>query len=84
MTESGKNQENRELKAINTKLSAEIIDLKEQVAYLTRKLYEHKHKQVNADQILFFEQSAGVFTEPEQHRNKSSTAKKAKKRGKKK
>lgn len=45
MTESGKNQENRELKAINTKLSVEIVDLKEQVAYLTRKLYGHKHEQ---------------------------------------
>lgn len=74
MTESGKDQENSELKAINTKLSAEIADLKEQLAYLTRKLYGHKHEQVNSDQISLFKQSTGVFTEPEQTGDQSSTA----------
>ena len=71
-------------------LKAEIDDLKEQIAYLTRKIFASRSEQVDPNQTSLFEEETGVFTEPEQTGEKSDTLtyqvqpkKKAKKHGKK-
>lgn len=55
-------------------LEAEIALLKEQLAYFTRKTYASKSEEVVPNQTSLFGQDDGVFTEPEQTGDQSSTA----------
>lgn len=79
-----------EYKELVRKQQAEIADLKEQIAYLTRKIYVSKSERVDPNQTSLFKEENSVFTEPEQTGEKSDTStdqvqpkKKLKKHGKK-
>ncbi|MCW6149376.1 transposase [Lactiplantibacillus plantarum] len=59
MAESEKDQIIRKLKAENK-------GLQEQIAYLRRKLFDHKSEVLNPNQTSLFEKENSVFNEPEQ------------------
>ncbi|UXI98379.1 IS66 family transposase [Lactiplantibacillus pentosus] len=67
MAESEKDQIIRKLKAENK-------GLQEQIAYLRRKLFDHKSEALNPNQTSLFEKENSVFTEPEQTGDQSSSA----------
>ena len=63
-----------EYKELVRKQQAEIADLKEQIAYLTRKIYVSKSERVDPNQTSLFKEENSVFTEPEQTGEKSDTS----------
>lgn len=67
MAESEKDQIIRKLKAENK-------GLQEQIAYLRRKLFDHKSEVLNPNQTSLFEKENSVFNEPEQTGDQSSSA----------
>ena len=67
MAESEKDQRIHELEA-------EIATLKEQLAYLTRKIYASKSETIDPNQTSLFDKEDRVFTEPEQTGDQSSAA----------
>ncbi|USR89164.1 transposase (plasmid) [Lactiplantibacillus pentosus] len=67
MAESEKDQIIRKLKAENK-------GLQEQIAYLRRKLFDHKSEALNPNQTSLFDKGNSVFNEPEQTGDQSSSA----------
>ncbi|WP_235526946.1 transposase [Companilactobacillus futsaii] len=79
-----------ECKELIRKQQVEIAELKEQIAYFTRKMFASRSEQIDPNQTSLFEEETSVFTEPEQTGEESDAStdqvqpkKRLKKHGKK-